>query len=328
MEIVDNFEYSGIKELDNRKRWKSFDDLIANNDILMPKGFEVYCEKEQMKYKMMCTDESDPSTYVFTPYNSNLNNLRYATHLTVKSPIGYLNKGDDLYNRKLLDIVAEMLKIYVKPSISVQMNPPNLVRGYDDVIKKDNGVTITITVDPGTETITDGSKILEVFRGNVSTPISTINYVSGKNVYEVNDNSADITSDTIYRVKATLPSKGSTITQTVNNNYTFSPCYYWGVCNSKNPDNLDLTTASKVIRDSSKDKYIKTHHTGVSQYCYFFTPVLITKVLDQNGLDNSPDFSHVTKTMTFANGKTMDYYLYTNAHPVTCNNFAYKFYVK
>ena len=328
MQIIDNFEYSGTKELDRRKIWNSLNELQSNTTILMPYGFEVYCKEENTKYKMTCTNENDPTTYVFTPYTSNENSLRFPYKKNAGITIGSIDKGTNLYNEKLLDIVAAMLKVYVKPSINVESTPTSLIRGYDDIIRKEDGVTLKIFLNNHSETIANGTTFIEVYRDSATTPFATVNYVTGQNVYEVKDNSSDIISDTVYKIKASLPSKGSTIIQTAGVSYRFVPCYYWGACPSNNPDNLDLTKANKLIRDSSNDKYIKTYYTASNEYCYFLSPVELTKILDQNSFDNTSSFNKTTKTITFSNGQTMTYYFYMTDYPLGCNNFGYKFYVK
>ena len=328
MQIIDNFEYSGIKELDNRKIWDSLNELQSNTTILMPYGFEVYCKEENTKYKMTCTNENDPTTYVFTPYTSNGNILRFPYNENTGITIGSIDKGTNLYNEKLLDIVAAMLKVYVKPSINVESTPTSLTRGYDDIIRKEDGVTLKIILNNNSETIKNGVSFISVYKNSASTPFATLNYVTGQNVYEVKDNSSDIISDTTYTIKASLPSKGTAIVQTAIVKYSFSPYYYWGACPSNNPDDLDLTNANRLIRDSANDKYIKTYLTASNEYCYFLSPVQLTKILDENSFDNTSSFDKTTKTITFLNGQTMTYYFYTSNHPWNCDNFGYKFYVK
>jgi microcystin-dependent protein len=54
------------KFLDERQRWDSYEALIANDSIIMPDGFNVYCELEQAWYQLSTTNSSDISTYIWT----------------------------------------------------------------------------------------------------------------------------------------------------------------------------------------------------------------------------------------------------------------------
>ena len=66
MQIMNNFRSSMPKFLDERQRWDSYEALIANDSIIMPDGFNVYCELEQTWYQLSTTNSSDISTYIWT----------------------------------------------------------------------------------------------------------------------------------------------------------------------------------------------------------------------------------------------------------------------
>ena len=66
MQIMNNFRSSMPKFLDERQRWASYEALVANDSIIMPDGFNVYCELEQTWYQLSTTDSSDISTYTWT----------------------------------------------------------------------------------------------------------------------------------------------------------------------------------------------------------------------------------------------------------------------
>ena len=71
MQIIDSFDLSAKKFLDSRQLWDSFADLTANTAILMPIGFLAYCKEEASWYQLRsASDESDPTTYVWTLQSS------------------------------------------------------------------------------------------------------------------------------------------------------------------------------------------------------------------------------------------------------------------
>lgn len=70
MQIMNNFRSSMPKYLDERQRWDSYEALIANDSIVMPDGFNVYCELEQTWYQLSTTNSNDISTYVWTEVGS------------------------------------------------------------------------------------------------------------------------------------------------------------------------------------------------------------------------------------------------------------------
>ena len=69
IELVDNFTLSAKKSLDSRQIWSDVATLRANTTTIMPQGFMAYCKAEDKYYSMTCTDESDPSTYVWKEFS-------------------------------------------------------------------------------------------------------------------------------------------------------------------------------------------------------------------------------------------------------------------
>lgn len=64
MQIMSNFSSSMKEFLDARQKWASIAELRANTNILMPIGFQAYCEAEASWYVLAsATDIKDPSTY-------------------------------------------------------------------------------------------------------------------------------------------------------------------------------------------------------------------------------------------------------------------------
>ena len=76
--------------------------------------------------------------------------------------------------------------------------------------------------------------------------------------------------------------------------------------------------------DENKDQTLA--YTANNAYCVLAIPatLTVTKVLDQNGFDNTGDFSSVQVSVTLGTNNVV-YNVYTNSSPVTCTNFKYNF---
>lgn len=66
--VIDSFISSMNKFLDDRMKYDSLEALQNDNETIMPKGFIVYCKKEDKWYKLSCTNENDPITYQWNEF--------------------------------------------------------------------------------------------------------------------------------------------------------------------------------------------------------------------------------------------------------------------
>lgn len=66
MQIISNFTSSQDKFLDDRQRWASLAALQANDSVVMPNGFQVFCANEGKWYQLSTSDPKDFTTYTWT----------------------------------------------------------------------------------------------------------------------------------------------------------------------------------------------------------------------------------------------------------------------
>ena len=337
MQIIDNFEYSGIKDLDNRKIWDSFADLRANTNILMPIGFEVYCKEEKKYYVLTYGNENDPTTYIWRVNNKFEKNLIYTTHEIVTAPKGFMREGMDLYGMNVMEVINKMFKFYTKAHLYFIPNvSPNGIT-YDNPIKKEK-LKLNVRVETGSEYIPDGTQI-NIYKNAeynadgeiISTPIESISYQNSiSNYYVSSDVIEDINDNTEFIATLSFTNMaGKTEILKKYINFEFVPYVYWGASDSNKIDNINLNSSKGFKMEMDYDMDILTRSfTNKIEYCYIITPVELVKILDQNSFDNTNSFDKKEIFITYPSGTRVKYYLYTNDLPITCKNFEYRFYFK
>lgn len=336
MEIVDNFEYSGIQELDERKIWESFGELRGNTTVLMPMGFEVYCKEEDKYYELYSSDENDPSTYMWRENNKSEKNLVYDTHEIVTAPRGYMLKGMDLFGMNVFDVISNMVRLYIHPQFYFVPSRNTIDIPCDYTLNEDN-LKIYAQLDNGSEYIPDGTDI-KIYKNpeydsdnNIITdPIEVIKYQNGQNKYYMNiNNIGKILDSTKLEARVSITNMiGKPVNFTREILFKYRPYIYWGACSSNKIDEIDLMDYHKVTHKlfDYDTVIMKESFTTKVEYCFILTPVELFKILDENGFDNTDSFDKQKVTLTYKNGISVEYFLYTTDYPVTCTDFKYKFF--
>ena len=245
--------------------------------------------------------------------------VEWGEDIIVNNPSGKVTKGTNLNGKNVLDIVAKMLTVDEPTTISLTLNPTNVNTLFEKNVASIADVGLTAKITLGTGTIAKGTNI--IFKKD-GVAISTQPYVNGTYTYTYDEVGANVTDNTTkYSVEVEYSMNETTNVAKAEQKYTFVLPIFYG--SSATKDVADPTALTKVL---SEDKSQKLSYTVTNGFCVIAIPdtLNITKVLDQNGFDNTADFSYVTQAVTLGTA-TVVYKVYTNAMAVTCTNFSYQF---
>ena len=244
--------------------------------------------------------------------------VEWGEDIIVNNPTGKVTKGTNLNGKTVLDIVAKMLTVDEPTTISLTLNPSNADTLFEKNVASIADVGLTAKITLGTGTIADGTNI--IFKKD-GVAISTQPYVNGTYTYTYDEVGANVTDTTKYSVEVEYSMNETTDVAKAEQKYTFVLPIFYG--SSATKDVADPTSLTKVLSNGKKQTL---SYTVVNGYCVVVIPdtLTITNVLDQNGFDNTADFSYVTQAVTLGT-ETVVYKVYTNAMAVSCTNFSYQF---
>jgi len=336
MQIIDNFEASYHKFLDARQGWDSYDDLIANENILMPNGFKAYCKAENKWYKLNTENEDDPSTYVWTE-EANSDELmavassamfnadeakQYAAaalalaeeakkggglvteDITANVEVGGIKEGDVVEEGKnLTEVLKQILVKYFPPTITYIANKPLLHKKGATV----EGIQLSVTY---TKTVEDLNSYNLKLGADVLT--SGTNKNGETLIYNYSN---DITENTTFIASADDGKDGATESIKVE----FVNPYYYG----KVEDNTSISFSELTEDICKKSLSKKVNYTANNEYLVFAYNSSygdLTSIKDKNNFENLPAF---TKTVVLYN--EAEYNVYVSADKITCSNFEYTF---
>ena len=244
--------------------------------------------------------------------------VEWGEDIIVNNPTGKVTKGTNLNGKTVLDIVAKMLTVDEPTTISLTLNPSNADTLFEKNVASIADVGLTAKITLGTGTIADGTNI--IFKKD-GVAISTQPYVNGTYTYTYDEVGANVTDTTKYSVEVEYSMNETTDVAKAEQKYTFVLPIFYG--SSATKDVADPTSLTKVLSNGKKQTL---SYTVVNGYCVVVIPdtLTITNVLDQNGFDNTADFSYVTQAVTLGTAMVV-YKVYTNTMAVSCSNFKYTF---
>ena len=336
MQIIDNFEASYHKFLDARQGWNSYDDLIANENILMPNGFKAYCKAENKWYRLNTENEDDPSTYVWEEETNSDELMAVASSamfnadeakqyaaaalalaeeakksgglvaeiITAYVTVGGVKEGDTVEEGKnLTEVLKQILIKYFPPTITYVADKPLLYKKGIVV----NGITLDVTYSKTVEDLINYDLKLEdstlISGTNKNGETLTYNYLN------------DISENTTFVASANDGKEG-----TIENiKIEFVNPYYYG--NAENNTSISFSELTEDICKKSLSK--KVNYTANNEYLVFAYDSSygdLVSIKDKNNFENLPAFAKSTMTINEA-----EYNVYISADKITCSNFEYTF---
>lgn len=237
----------------------------------------------------------------------------------VSNPIGKVKMDDNLASKTVLEIVTKMLQTDIPTTISLSASP-SAGTLFEKHVASIADVSLTATISLGTGFIADAAEV--IFKKD-GVAIDTQVYAADTSVYTYTDTGANIVADTTYsvEVKYTMEDDADEKTASDNVKYTFALPLFYGVSATK--EIADITALTKVVEKAGNKKYTYTVSNG---YCILAVPSTysVTKIVDQNGFDNTSSFDMVEQIATIGT-EPVNYKVYTNTNPCTCTAFAYTF---
>lgn len=248
--------------------------------------------------------------------DTNLTNteLRFTKSTGTTMAVGGIAKGTTFSNKKLVDIINEMLYPYVSFSISGFTLSPNNGGTFE------NGSTITLSnsttnVTLGSESITrvtvyDGASKLgektSALTGNSFQVPITLSIKNNKTLKtEVED------------AKGTILSRNSSA-------FTFVYPFYYGSLTNGVYDEASVKGLTKVVQSKGSKTFRFTHSDKCCVIAYPSSYGNLRTVIDQNNFDVTSAFTQHTVSITGLDGTPVNYYVYTNS-PATLDNFGLTF---
>ena len=334
MQIIDNFESSYHKFLDARQKWDSLAELKSNTNILMPDGFQAYCNEEKQWYQLAAENEDDPSTYKWEPITdeeakaiaatalaeaekanasasaalalaAELGNSASLTEtITSNTEVGGIERGDTIQNgTSITNVLKQILIKYIAPSINFTA---------DKVLLNKKGTVITAPINlsasftKGTEDIVS----TEIKIGNDILASSDTSDFSLNYEYET-----DIISDTSFVTNVTDSKK----TTSKELKFEFVNPYYYGVSDTN--EISDFTGLTENIMKKNNSKTVS--YTSDAKYLVFAYDSNygnLTSIKDKNNFENLSAF---VKNTIEIDGE--EYNVYISADKVVCSDFEYTF---
>lgn len=248
--------------------------------------------------------------------DTNLTNteLRFTKSTGTTMAVGGIAKGTTFSNKKVLDIINDLLYPYVSFSISGFTLSPNNGGTFE------NGSTITLSnsttnVTLGSESITrvtvyDGASKLgektSALTGNSFQVPITLSIKNNKTLKtEVED------------AKGTILSRNSSA-------FTFVYPFYYGSLVNGVYDEASVKGLTKVVQSKGSKTFKFTHSDKCCVIAYPSSYGNLKTVIDQNNFDVTSAFTQHTVSITGLDGTPVNYYVYTNS-PATLDNFGLTF---
>jgi hypothetical protein len=219
----------------------------------------------------------------------------------------------------VLEIVTKMLQQDIATTISLSASP-SAGTLFEKHVANIADVGLTATISLGTGFIADAAEI--IFKKD-GVAINTQAYTADTAIYTYTDTGANIVADTTYSVEVKYAMEEGAEEKTASDNikYSFALPMFYGTSATK--EIADITALTKVVEKGGNKKYTYTVSNG---YCVFAVPSTysVTKIVDQNGFDNTNSFDMVEQIATIGT-EPVNYKIYTNTNPCTCTAFAYTF---
>ena len=243
--------------------------------------------------------------------------VEWAEDIIVNNPMGKVVDGTNLNGKSVLDIVAKMLTVAKATTVNLVGNP-NTSAILEKAVASIADVVLTATINLGTCTIADGTPV--VFKKD-GIEIGREEFANGTSEYTYADNGANLVDDAKYSVEVEYDNDGVVATAKKEIKYEFEYPMFYGTSATK--EIADPTALTKLLSTATKQTLAFTCQDA---FCVFAVPdtITVTKVVDQNGFDNSNSFTHVTQVVTLG-AEQVVYKVYTNDMSVTCTNFKYEF---
>lgn len=248
--------------------------------------------------------------------DTNLTNteLRFTKNIGTTVAVGGIAKGTTFSNKKLVDIINEMLYPYVAFSISGFSTSPNNGGTFEQgqVINLTNTTT---SINPGSENITKA----EVYDGSAKLGEKTSDFTG--NSFQI---PITLSVSTNKSLKVEVTDAHGTKLSRNSGGFNFVYPFYYGSLTNGVYDEASVKGLTKVVQGKGNKTFRFTHSDMCCVIAYPASYGNLRTVIDQNNFDVTSGFVQHQVLITGLDDKPVNYYVYTNS-PATLDNFGLTF---
>lgn len=248
--------------------------------------------------------------------DTNLTNteLRFTKNIGTTVAVGGIAKGTTFSNKKIVDIINEMLYPYVAFSILGFSTSPNNGGTFEQgqVINLTNTTT---SINSGSENITKA----EVYDGSAKLGEKTSDFTG--NSFQI---PITLSVSTNKSLKVEVTDAHGTKLSRNSGGFNFVYPFYYGSLANGVYDEASVKGLTKVVQGKGNKTFRFTHSDMCCVIAYPASYGNLRTVIDQNNFDVTSGFVQHQVSITGLDGKPVNYYVYTNS-PATLDNFGLTF---
>lgn len=242
------------------------------------------------------------------------NELRFTKEVGTTVAVGGIEKGTTFKDKKLIDIINDLLYPYVAFNItSLNLSPNN-----GGTFEKGSSVTVinsTIWLNLGSEPIVRVS----IFDGDIKLGEKTENLVGNNISIPINLTISD------YKIlKTEVEDKYGTRLNRNSSSFNFVYPFYYGSLLSGVYDAENIKKLTKVVQGKGSKKFSFTHTDKCCVIAYPASYGNLKNIIDQNNFDVTSSFVKHEVKIIGLDEKEVSYFVYINA-PATLSNFSITF---
>lgn len=307
-------ETSIIKQINDAKS-----ELIVsiNNETTRAEGAEAKLTNEITELKTNAVKQSsldELDTKLTTSINNIEDELTFTKETGTTVELGGIKKGTTFNDRKLIDIINDLLYPYVAFSITgLSLSPNN-----GGTFEKGSSITITgstTLLNLGSEPIVKvsifdgdtklGEKIEGLTGNNISIPI-------------------DLTIFDYKTLKTEVEDKHGTKLSRNSGAFNFVYPFYYGSLKEGVLDGDSIKKLTKIVEGKWNKKFSYTHSNKCAVIAYPASYGNLKSMIDPNNFDITGTFTKHEVVITGLDKTEVKYFVYTNS-PSTLDNFAISF---
>lgn len=316
-ENADNDLYNKIKTLSNQD--VNVDDLKQALDAEINRATteETKLTDEITKLKTNAVKQSsldELDVKLTTSINNIEDELTFTKETGTTVELGGIKKGTTFNDRKLIDIINDMLYPYVAFSITgLSLSPNN-----GGTFEKGSSITITGSttwINLGSEPIVKVS----IFDGDTKLGEKTEG-LTGNNI----SIPIDLTISDYKTLKTEVEDKHGTKLSRNSGAFNFVYPFYYGSLEEGGLDGDSIKKLTKVVEGKWNKKFIYTHSNKCAVIAYPASYGNLKSMIDPNNFDITGTFIKNEVVVVGLDEKEVNYFVYTNS-PSTLDNFAISF---
>jgi len=236
--------------------------------------------------------------------------VTFTNSAATTATVGGIAKGTTFADgTKVTELLEQLLYPYVKPTVTIKA----------DASIHELGVSTTRTL---TVNVTKGSKTITAVKIVSGSNTYTLEATTGSQTQSVTVSAASTTfSAEVYDGNSSSASATASVTLTGVNPY------YYGVVSAAPTTSDGVKALTKLVQSKGSKTLGFTTTSSAPHYCFAYPASYgsLKTILDQNGFDNTGDFTKTTVNVTNAAGTSVSYNVYTYNNAVAAGTMKFTF---